>query len=39
MHYNTIIQENLTIADQSSVLLARDHKMPMHFLTSLTKEP
>ena len=31
MHYNTIIQENLTIADQSSVLLARDHKMPMHF--------
>jgi uridylate kinase len=31
MHYNTIIQKNLTIADQSSVLLARDHKMPMHF--------
>ena len=31
MHYNTIIQENLTIADQSSVLLARDHELPMHF--------
>jgi uridylate kinase len=31
IHYNTIIKENLTIADQSSVLLSRDHKMPMHF--------
>ena len=31
MHYNTIIQEDLTIVDQSSVLLARDHQMPMHF--------
>ncbi|MCH2661890.1 UMP kinase [bacterium] len=31
IHYNTIIKENLTIVDQSSVLLARDHKMPMHF--------
>ena len=31
MHYNTIIKENLTIVDQSSILLARDHQMPMHF--------
>ena len=31
IHYNTIIKENLTIVDQSSVLLSRDHKMPMHF--------
>ena len=31
IHYNTIIKDNLTIADQSSVLLSRDHRMPMHF--------
>ncbi len=30
MHYNTIIQNNLTIVDQSSILLARDHKLPIH---------
>lgn len=30
MHYNTIIQNNLTVADQSSVLLARDHQLPIH---------
>ena len=30
MHYNTIIQNNLTIIDQSAVLLARDHKLPIH---------
>lgn len=30
MHYNTIIRQNLTIVDQSSILLARDHKLPIH---------
>jgi len=30
MHYNTIIQNNLTIVDQSSILLARDHELPIH---------
>ena len=30
MRYNTIIQKNLTIVDQSSILLARDHRMPIH---------
>ncbi len=30
MHYNTIIQNNLTIIDQSSILLARDHRLPIH---------
>lgn len=30
MHYNTIIQNNLTIVDQSSILLARDHQLPIH---------
>ena len=30
VHYNTVIQKNLTIVDQSSILLARDHKLPMH---------
>lgn len=30
IHYNTIIQQNLTIVDQSSVLLARDHGLPIH---------
>ena len=30
IHYNTIIQNNLTVADQSSVLLARDHALPIH---------
>ena len=30
MHYNTIIQNNLTVADQSSILLSRDHALPIH---------
>jgi uridylate kinase len=30
MHYNTIIRQNLTIVDQSSILLARDHRLPIH---------
>jgi len=28
--YDTIIQQNLTIVDQSSILLARDHGLPIH---------
>ena len=30
VHYNTIIRQNLTIVDQSSILLARDHGLPIH---------
>ncbi len=30
MNYNTIIHNNLTVADQSSILLARDHQLPIH---------
>ncbi len=30
MNYNTIIRDNLKIIDQSAVLLARDHKLPIH---------
>ena len=30
MKYDSIIQQNLKIVDQSSVLLARDHKLPIH---------
>ena len=30
MHYNTILHEGLTIVDQTSVILARDHNMPIH---------
>ncbi|MFA6109804.1 MAG: UMP kinase [Candidatus Latescibacterota bacterium] len=30
MHYNSIIRQNLTIIDQSAVLLARDHALPIH---------
>jgi uridylate kinase len=30
MRYNTILRQNLTIIDQSAVLLARDHHLPIH---------
>ena len=30
MRYNTILQKELAIVDQPSVILARDHKMPIH---------
>ena len=30
VNYNTIIRDNLTIVDQTSVILARDHNMPIH---------
>ncbi|MCC7265568.1 MAG: UMP kinase [Candidatus Latescibacteria bacterium] len=30
MRYNTILQQNLSIVDHSSVILARDHRMPLH---------
>ena len=30
MSYDTIIRENLTIVDQQSIILARDHRLPIH---------
>ena len=30
VHYNTIIRQNLKIVDQSCILLARDHGLPLH---------
>lgn len=30
MRYNTILQKELAIIDQPSVILARDHQMPLH---------
>ncbi|MSR84407.1 MAG: UMP kinase [Candidatus Latescibacteria bacterium] len=30
MRYNTILQQNLAIVDHSSIILARDHQMPLH---------
>jgi len=30
MRYNTILQQNLTVIDQPSVILARDHHLPIH---------
>ena len=30
MNYNTILHQSLTIVDQTSVILARDHDMPIH---------
>jgi uridylate kinase len=30
MKYDSIIQQNLKIVDQSSILLARDHNLPIH---------
>jgi uridylate kinase len=30
MRYNTILQKELAIVDQPSVILARDHRMPIH---------
>lgn len=30
VHYNTIIRRNLKVVDQSCILLARDHGLPLH---------
>jgi len=30
VHYNTILRNNLTVVDQLSVILARDHRLPIH---------
>ncbi len=30
MRYNTILRQNLSIVDHSSIILARDHQMPLH---------
>jgi uridylate kinase len=30
IHYNSVIQQNLQALDQSAVLLARDHHLPIH---------
>jgi uridylate kinase len=30
LSYDTIIRENLTIVDQQSIILARDHRLPIH---------
>jgi len=30
VHYNTILRNNLTVVDQPSVILARDHQLPVH---------
>ncbi len=30
LHYNDVLQQNLTVMDQSAFILARDYKLPMH---------
>ena len=30
MHYNTILTNNLTIIDQTAIILAREHGLPIH---------
>ncbi|MFP6590525.1 MAG: UMP kinase [Candidatus Latescibacterota bacterium] len=30
MHYNTILRNNLTIIDQTAIILAREHGLPIH---------
>ncbi|MFH1567282.1 MAG: UMP kinase [Gemmatimonadota bacterium] len=30
VHYNSILRQNLTVVDQPSVILARDHRLPIH---------
>ena len=30
VHYNTILRNNLTVVDQPSIILARDHHLPIH---------
>ncbi|QHT58521.1 UMP kinase [Paenibacillus lycopersici] len=30
LHYNDVLQRNLTVMDQSAFILARDYKLPMH---------
>ena len=35
MHYNTILQNELSVVDLSSIILARDHQMPIHMFDFL----
>ncbi len=37
VNYNTLIRQNLTIVDQPSVILARDHNLPIHVFDFLAK--
>ena len=30
MHYSTILTNNLTVIDQTAIILARDHGLPIH---------
>ena len=30
MHYNTILRQNLTVIDQTAIILARDNGLPLH---------
>tara|TARA_Y100000588_G_C14172494_1_gene889807 strand:+ start:611 stop:1351 length:741 start_codon:yes stop_codon:yes gene_type:complete len=30
MHYNTILKNNLGVVDHSAIIMARDHKLPIH---------
>jgi uridylate kinase len=30
MHYRTIMNNNLTVIDQTAIILARDHSLPIH---------
>lgn len=34
VHYDTILRNNLTVVDQPSVILARDHHLPIHVFDS-----
>ena len=38
INYDTVIQKNLRALDQSAVLLARDHKLPIHLFNFDTPE-
>ena len=37
VNYDTLIRQNLTIVDQPSVILARDHRLPIHVFDFLEK--
>ena len=37
VNYDTLIRQNLTIVDQHSVILARDHRLPLHVFDFLEK--
>jgi uridylate kinase len=38
INYDTVIQKNLQALDQSAVLLARDHNLPIHVFNFDTPE-